>query len=138
MELFIYILSFISGGVVFTVAYILKLTRETHQRQDDFEHEHTINMDLFKVGIKDFQHRQDRQIDELTLIRSEMESDTYRDLVSTNQNINETKKSLDILAKHVNQKFIENKEQFGGAMNEIQNRMVAIDKNIQQNLKNDY
>lgn len=60
MEVFLFLLSFISGGVVLTVAYIYRLTTQTHGKQD--------RLTSYQQNLQSIQG------DQFTKFKSELES----------------------------------------------------------------
>ena len=87
MEVFLFILSFMSGGVILTVAYTTYLTNSTKTKQDKLAFLQDQLLEVQKQQFKDYDQHQSTTLSELIDIRSRMEGDSYRDLVRTNQRI---------------------------------------------------
>ena len=80
MEVFIYILSFISGGVVLTVAYIYQLTTKTKEKQDRLlsfqQNLQSIQSDHFE----NYKSGLESAYTELSGIKKGLSEDGYRNL----------------------------------------------------------
>ena len=94
MEIFVYILSFISGGVVLTVAYNTYITSTIRGRYNtllDFQKE-------LEAVQKDQFHQTDKMVKELvaniTATREAMQADNYKDLSGFNTELDNLKTSI--------------------------------------------
>jgi|TARA_B110000908_G_C10201405_1_gene425513 hypothetical protein len=138
MEVFLFILSFMSGGVILTVAYTTHLTNATKAKQDKLAFLQEEMLGIQKKQFSGYGGDQEKTLLELIEIRSMMEGDSYRDLVSTNQRISKFVTRLDILTKDVGKMNRENREIMANMGNDIQNRMATMEKLIGNELKQNY
>lgn len=138
MEVFLFILSFISGGVILTVAYTTYLTNQTKAKQDKLVFLQEQLNELQKKQFEDFETGYDKQRRELEDIRSRMEGDQYRELSKTNQRITEDSLRLDLLIQDVNKMNIEQRGEINRIENDIQNRIVTVEKLVGNELKQNY
>ena len=138
MELFLFILSFISGGVILTVAFTTYLTTTTKTKQDKLAFLQDELIKVQKQQFKDFDTKHSKVLSELVDIRSRMEGDQYRDIARTNQRISNVDSKLDILISDVAKMNQENREIIGNINNEIQNRIVTVEKLVGNELKQNY
>ena len=138
MELFLFILSFISGGVILTVAFTTYLTTITKTKQDKLAFLQDELIKVQKQQFKDFDTQHSKVLSELIDIRSRMEGDSYRDLARTNQRISKVDSKLDILINDVGKMNQENREIIGNINSDIQNRIVTVEKLVGNELKQNY
>ena len=138
MEVFLFILSFMSGGVILTVAYTTYLTNSTKTKQDKLAFLQDQLLEVQKQQFKDYDQHQSTTLSELIDIRSRMEGDSYRDLVRTNQRIGAYESKLDKLVSDVGKMHKENREIMGNISNDVQNRISTIEKLIGNELKQNY
>ena len=138
MEVFLFILSFMSGGVILTVAYTTYLTNSTKTKQDKLAFLQDQLLEVQKQQFKDYHQHQSTTLTELIDIRSRMEGDSYRDLVRTNQRIGAYESKLDKLVSDVGKMHKENREIMGNISNDVQNRISTMEKLIGNELKQNY
>ena len=138
MEVFLFILSFMSGGVILTVAYTTYLTNSTKTKQDKLAFLQDQLLKVQKQQFKDYDQQQSTTLSELVDIRSRMEGDSYRDLVRTNQRIGAYESKLDKLISDVGKMHKENREIMGNISKDVQNRMSTMEKLIGNELKQNY
>jgi len=138
MEVFLFILSFISGGVILTVAYTTYLTNTTKTKQDKLAFMHEQLVSIQKKQFEEFDHKHSETLSELIDIRSRMEGDQYRDLSRTNERISNDSTRLDILIQDVNKMNIEQRGEINRIENDIQNRIVTVEKLVGNELKQNY
>ena len=138
MELFLFILSFMSGGIMLTVAYTTYITTSTKTKQDKLAFMQEQLIDIQREQFADMKVQYKKTLDELTRIGSEMQGDSYRDIVGTNQRINKESTRLDTLIKNVNRMNAEFKGEINDVRNDTQNKMVALGKRIETDLKQNY
>jgi len=138
MEIFLFILSFISGGVILTVAYTTYITNQTKTKQDKLAFLQEQLNELQKKQFEDFETGYDKQRRELVDIRSRMEGDQYRDISRTNQRISENSTKLDRLIQDVNKMNIEQRGEINRIENDIQSRIVTVEKLVGNELKQNY
>jgi len=138
MEIFLFILSFISGGVILTVAYTTYITNQTKTKQDKLAFLQEQLNELQKKQFEDFETGYDKQRRELVDIRSRMEGDQYRDISRTNQRISENSSKLDRLIQDVNKMNIEQRGEINRIENDIQSRIVTVEKLVGNELKQNY
>jgi len=138
MEVFLFILSFMSGGVILTVAYTTYLTNSTKTKQDKLAFLQDQLLEVQKQQFKDYDQQQSTTLSELVDIRSRMEGDSYRDLVRTNQRIGAYESKLDKLVSDVGKMHKENREIMGNISNDVQNRISTMEKLIGNELKQNY
>ena len=138
MEVFLFILSFISGGVILTVAYTTYITNQTKTKQDKLAFLQEQLNELQKKQFEDFETGYDKQRRELVDIRSRMEGDQYRDISRTNQRISENSTKLDRLIQDVNKMNIEQRGEINRIENDIQSRIVTVEKLVGNELKQNY
>ncbi len=138
MEVFLFILSFISGGVILTVAYTTYLTNTTKTKQDKLAFMHEQLVSIQKKQFEEFDHKHSETLSELIDIRSRMEGDQYRDLSRTNERISNDSTRLDILIQDVNKMNIEQRGEINRIENDIQNRIMTVEKLVGNELKQNY
>ena len=138
MEVFLFILSFMSGGVILTVAYTTYLTNSTKTKQDKLAFLQEQLLEVQKQQFKDYDTEHSKVLSELVDIRSRMEGDSYRDLVRTNQRIGKNEAKVDQLTMDVGKIHKENREIMGNISKETQNRMSTMEKLIGNELKQNY
>ena len=138
MEIFLFILSFISGGVILTVAYTTYITNQTKTKQGKLAFLQEQLNELQKKQFEDFETGYDKQRRELVDIRSRMEGDQYRDISRTNQRISENSTKLDRLIQDVNKMNIEQRGEINRIENDIQSRIVTVEKLVGNELKQNY
>tara|TARA_B110000977_G_scaffold119557_1_gene154084 strand:+ start:3061 stop:3477 length:417 start_codon:yes stop_codon:yes gene_type:complete len=138
MEVFLFILSFMSGGVILTVAYTTYLTNSTKTKQDKLAFLQEQLLEVQKQQFKDYDTEHSKVLSELIDIRSRMEGDSYRDLVRTNQRISKNEAKVDQLTMDVGKMHKENREIMGNISKETQNRMSTMEKLIGNELKQNY
>ena len=138
MEVFLFILSFMSGGVILTVAYTTYLTNSTKTKQDKLAFLQEQLLEVQKQQFKDYDTEHSKVLSELVDIRSRMEGDSYRDLVRTNQRIGQNEQKIETLTVDVGKMHKENREIMGNISNEVQNRMSTMEKLVGNELKQNY
>ena len=138
MELFLFILSFMSGGVVLTVAYTTYITTSTKTKQDKLAFLQDQLLEVQKKQFKDYDFEHSKVLSELVDIRSRMEGDSYRDLVKTNQRISKSETKLDTLIKDVNKMNVEQRGEINRISNDTQNKLIQMTKAIGNELKQNY
>lgn len=138
MEVFLFILSFMSGGVILTVAYTTYITNTTKTKQDKLAFMHEQLVSIQKKQFEEFDHKHSETLSELIDIRSRMEGDQYRDLSRTNERISNDSTRLDILIQDVNKMNIEQRGEINRIENDIQNRIVMVEKLVGNELKQNY
>ena len=138
MEVFLFILSFMSGGVILTVAYTTYITNSTKTKQDKLAFIQEQLIDVQNKQFRDFDFKHQKSLDELILIRSTMDGDSYRELSTTNQRISKESTRLDMLVKDVNKMNIEQRGVISNMNNDIQNRLVTMEKRVGNELKQNY
>ena len=130
MEVFLFILSFMSGGVILTVAYTTYLTNSTKTKQDKLAFLQEQLLEVQKQQFKDYDTEHSKVLSELV--------DSYRDLVHTNQRISKNEAKVDQLTMDVGKMHKENREIMGNISKETQNRMSTMEKLIGNELKQNY
>jgi hypothetical protein len=138
MEVFLFILSFMSGGVILTVAYTTYITTATKTKQDKLAFMQEQLMAIQKSQFSDMELQYKKTLDELTRIGSEMQGDSYRDLAKTNQRVSRETTRLDNFIKEANRMNIEQRGELNSVRNDTQNNMVAWGKRIETELKQNY
>ena len=138
MEVFLFILSFMSGGVILTVAYTTYITNSTKTKQDKLAFLQDELIKVQKQQFKDFDTQHSKVLSELIDIRSRMEGDSYRDLTRTNQRISKVDSTLDRLISDVTKMNNENREIIGNIDRQVQNRIVTLEKLVGNELKQNY
>lgn len=138
MEVFLFILSFMSGGVILTVAYTTYITNTTKSKQDKLAFMQEQLIDIQKQQFEKFDVEYNKQKRELVDIRSRMEGDQYRDLASTNQRISKEVTKLDLLILDIKKMDNEHKGVINTMRNDIQSRLVAMEKTIGNELRQNY
>jgi hypothetical protein len=138
MEVFLFILSFMSGGVILTVAYTTYITNTTKSKQDKLAFMQEQLIDIQKQQFEKFDVDYNKQKRELVDIRSRMEGDQYRDLASTNQRISKEVTKLDLLILDIKKMDNEHKGVINTMRNDIQSRLVAMEKTIGNELRQNY
>ena len=138
MEVFLFILSFMSGGVILTVAYTTYITNTTKSKQDKLAFMQEQLIDIQKQQFEKFDVDYNKQKSELVDIRSKMEGDQYRDLASTNQRISKEVTKLDLLILDIKKMDNEHKGVINTMRNDIQSRLVAMEKTIGNELRQNY
>jgi hypothetical protein len=138
MEVFLFILSFMSGGVVLTVAYTTYITNATKTKQDKLAFLQEELLRVQESQFKEYDTVQTKVNSELVDIRSRMEGDSYRDLTRTNQRISKVDSTLDRLISDVTKMNNENREIIGNIDRQVQNRIVTLEKLVGNELKQNY
>jgi len=138
MEVFLFILSFISGGVILTVAYITHLTISTRGKQDKLAYMQEQLKTIQQKQFSDMEIQYKDYMEGMNRIKKVLEGDSYRDLAGTNQRINKESTRLDELIKTTNRINITLKGDINDARNDIQNKMVSMGKRIESDLKHNY
>lgn len=138
MEVFLFILSFMSGGVILTVAYTTYITNATKTKQDKLAFLQEELLRVQESQFKEYDTELTKVNSELVDIRSRMEGDSYRDLTRTNQRISKVDSSLDRLISDVTKMNNENREIIGNIDRQVQNRIVTLEKLVGNELKQNY
>jgi len=138
MEVFLFILSFMSGGVILTVAYTTYITNATKTKQDKLAFLQEELLRVQESQFKEYDTVQTKVNSELVDIRSRMEGDSYRDLTRTNQRISKVDSTLDRLISDVTKMNNENREIIGNIDRQVQNRIVTLEKLVGNELKQNY
>ena len=135
MELFIYILSFISGGVVLTVAYNAYITTTIRVRYNSLL---SLQKDLEKVQNDQFVQT-DKMIKEIVAnikaTREQMQADNYTSLGELNEELNKLKLSISSIREDLEADRKINEGEFRKLGGNIQNTIGMInavkeDKNM--------
>ena len=95
-------------------------------------------IDSQKQQFEKFDVDYNKQKSELVDIRSRMEGDQYRDLASTNQRISKEVTKLDLLILDIKKMDNEHKGVINTMRNDIQSRLVAMEKTIGNELRQNY
>ena len=138
MEVFLFILSFMSGGVILTVAYTTYITNATKTKQDKLAFLQEELLRVQESQFKEYDTVQTKVNSELVDIRSRMEGDSYRDLTRTNQRISKVDSTLDRLISDVTKMNNENREIIGNIDRQVQNRIVTLEKLVGNEFKQNY
>lgn len=138
MEVFLFILSFISGGVILTVAYTTYLTNATKTKQDKLAFMQDQLIELQKKQFGDFELKYNQTLDEIVRIKTIMEEDEYEGMAKTNQRLSKSNNKLEQLIKDVNKLNIEQRGEINRIENDIQNRIVTVEKLVGNELKQNY
>ena len=108
MEVFLFFLSFVAGGVVLTVAYIYHLTTKTKQDQDRLvsyqQNLQGIQSEQFSTFKADLQS----VYTELSGIREEMKNDGYENLTTQRK----LQKTSEVRIKQLENELNKNREMF--------------------------
>ena len=126
MELFIYILSFISGGVVLTVAYNAYITTTIRKRYN--------NLLEFQKDLEQVQRDQFAQTDKIikdmtnhvNSIKLEMQNDNYSSLSELTNDIDNLKGSIGAIRNDIESDRKINEEEFRKVKNKIQSTVGKI------------
>tara|TARA_Y100000361_G_scaffold97007_1_gene86951 strand:- start:3471 stop:3890 length:420 start_codon:yes stop_codon:yes gene_type:complete len=124
MELFLFLLSFVSGGVVLTVAYIYHTTSQTKDKQDRLvsyqQNLQTIQADQFNK----YKTELESVYKKLSIIEEEMKNDGYANL-STQRKL---QKTAELRIKMLEDEMNKNRNMINGnmdrSMGEIQ-KLIA-------------
>lgn len=138
MEVFLFILSFISGGVILTVAYTTYLTNTTKTKQDKLAFMQDQLIELQKKQFGDFESKYNQTLDEIVRIKTIMEEDEYEGMAKTNQRVSKANNKLEQLIRDVNKLNIEQRGEINRIENDIQNRIVTVEKLVGNELKQNY
>ena len=126
MELFIYILSFISGGVVLTVAYNAYITTTIRVRYNSLL---SLQKDLEKVQNDQFVQT-DKMIKEIVAnikaTREQMQADNYTSLGELNEELNKLKLSISSIREDLEADRKINEGEFRKLGGNIQNTIGMI------------
>ena len=138
MEIFVYILSFISGGVVLTVAYNTYITSTIRGRYNtllDFQKE-------LEAVQKDQFQQTDKMVKELvaniTATREAMQADNYKDLSGFNTELDNLKTSIGIIRNDLEQMSkLSNEEvkKIYSDIRQLNNKIISVreDRTLNQN-----
>ena len=126
MELFIYILSFISGGVVLTVAYNAYITTTIRRRYN--------NLLEFQKDLEQVQRDQFAQTDKIikdmtnhvNSIKLEMQNDNYSSLSELTNDIDNLKGGIGAIRNDIESDRKINEEEFRKVKNKIQSTVGKI------------
>ena len=126
MELFIYILSFISGGVVLTVAYNAYITTTIRKRYN--------NLLEFQKDLEQVQRDQFAQTDKIikdmtnhvNSIKLEMQNDNYSSLSELTNDIDNLKGGIGAIRNDIESDRKINEEEFRKVKNKIQSTVGKI------------
>jgi TolA-binding protein len=126
MELFIYILSFISGGVVLTVAYNAYITTTIRFRYNSLLE---LQKDLEQVQRDQFAQT-DKIIKDMTnhvnSIKLEMQNDNYSSLSELNNDIDNLKGSIGAIRNDIESDRKINEDEFRKVRSKIQSTVGKI------------
>lgn len=126
MEIFLFILSFVSGGVAITVAYNAYTTRRIRKDYDYVVHE---QKHLIAVQEEQF-HKTESMVKELVdnikSTREAMQADNYKDLAGYNTELNNLKSSIGSL----NNNFEEQKRLSGGELKKIYSDIMILNSKV--------
>lgn len=138
MEIFVYILSFISGGVVLTVAYNTYITSTIRERYNtllDFQKE-------LEAVQKDQFQQTDKMVKELvaniTATREAMQADNYKDLSGFNTELDNLKTSIGTVRNDLEQTIkLSNEEvkKIYSDIRQLNNKIISVreDRTLNQN-----
>ena len=126
MELFIYILSFISGGVVLTVAYNAYITTTIRKRYN--------NLLEFQKDLEQVQRDQFAQTDKIikdmtnhvNSIKLEMQNDNYSSLSELTNDIDNLKGGIGAIRNDIESDRKINEDEFRKVKNKIQSTVGKI------------
>ena len=126
MELFIYILSFISGGVVLTVAYNAYITTTIRKRYN--------NLLEFQKDLEQVQRDQFAQTDKIikdmtnhvNSIKLEMQNDNYSSLSELTNDIDNLKGSIGAIRNDIESDRKINEDEFRKVRSKIQSTVGKI------------
>ena len=138
MEVFLFILSFISGGVILTVAYTTYLTNTTKTKQDKLTYMQDQLIELQKKQFGEFEEKYSETLGELKRIRTTMDEDDYEGMAKTNQRVTKFNNKLEQLISDVNKLNIEQRGEINRIENDIQSRIVTVEKLVGNELKQNY
>tara|TARA_Y100000592_G_scaffold4428_1_gene6407 strand:+ start:3652 stop:4071 length:420 start_codon:yes stop_codon:yes gene_type:complete len=126
MEIFLFILSFVSGGVAITVAYNAHTTRKIRK---DYDHVVQEQKNLIAVQEEQF-HKTESMVKELVAniksTREAMQADNYKDLSGYNTELDNLKSSIGSL----NNNFEEQKRLNGGEVKKIYSDIMSLNNKI--------
>ena len=126
MEIFLFILSFISGGVVLTVAYNAYITTTIRKRYN--------NLLEFQKDLEQVQRDQFAQTDKIikdmtnhvNSIKLEMQNDNYSSLSELTNDIDNLKGSIGAIRNDIESDSKINEEEFRKVKNKIQSTVGKI------------
>jgi len=126
MEIFLFILSFISGGVVLTVAYNAYITTTIRKRYN--------NLLEFQKDLEQVQRDQFAQTDKIikdmtshvNSIKLEMQNDNYSSLSELTSDINNLKGSVGAIRNDIEGDRKINEDEFRKVKNKIQSTVGKI------------
>ena len=126
MEIFLFILSFISGGVVLTVAYNAYITTTIRKRYN--------NLLEFQKDLEQVQRDQFAQTDKIikdmtnhvNSIKLEMQNDNYSSLSELTNDIDNLKGGIGAIRNDIESDRKINEEEFRKVKNKIQSTMGKI------------
>ena len=126
MEIFLFILSFISGGVVLTVAYNAYITTTIRKRYN--------NLLEFQKDLEQVQRDQFAQTDKIikdmtnhvNSIKLEMQNDNYSSLSELTNDIDNLKGSIGAIRNDIESDRKINEEEFRKVKNKIQSTVGKI------------
>ena len=130
MELFIYILSFISGGVVLTVAYNAYITTTIRKRYN--------NLLEFQKDLEQVQSDQFAQTDKIikdmtnhvNSIKLEMQNDNYSSLSELTNDIDNLKGGIGAIRNDIESDRKINEEEFRKVKNKIQSTVGKLEDQL--------
>tara|TARA_Y100000004_G_C8788012_1_gene357954 strand:- start:260 stop:679 length:420 start_codon:yes stop_codon:yes gene_type:complete len=132
MEVFLFLLSFISGGVVLTVAYIYHITSQTKDKQDRLvsyqQNLQTIQADQFNKYKMDLESVYKK----LDTIEEEMKNDGYANL-STQRKL---QKTAEVRIKNLENEINKNRSVIEGNMGNVMSNIQQLTSEINR-LKED-
>ncbi len=138
MELFLFILSFISGGVVLAAIYTAKLAFQANEKYDRMEE----YIDGFQNDVKKATNRWNSDLrvvsDNHQKIKVKLEEDHYKDLSDVNKKLNLLSIDIETLGKNLNSDREINEGEIKKLYNNIQQTVNMInavreDQKLNQN-----
>ena len=95
-------------------------------------------MELQKKQFGDFESKYNQTLDEIVRIKTIMEEDEYEGMAKTNQRVSKANNKLEQLIRDVNKLNIEQRGEISRIENDIQNRIVTVEKLVGNELKQNY
>ena len=120
MEIFLFILSFISGGVVLTVAYIYHLTTKTKEKQDRLIGLQQNLQSIQQSQFGNFEGEVKSVYNKLDQVENEMKNDGYANLNVIRKEYKTLRVEVEQIAKELAGERIINEERMNRAMSDIQ------------------
>lgn len=132
MEVFLFLLSFISGGVVLTVAYIYHITSQTKEKQDrlvglqqDLQRIQNSQFNSFETELKSVYNK-------LEIVEEEMKKDGYANLTTQRK----LQKTAEVRIKNLENEINKNRSVIEGNMGNVMSNIQQLTSEINR-LKED-